>query len=165
MARGIKRERKSVALALAEIETRIIGSELLSDEEKTSALKKAREHVQAKRKEDALKKYLDAAIQEEERATSPFLQYEDIVIDLPEFTPNLVIDGKAYYHGLNYEVDFYAARTMDDIMARAWEHQREIDGRRRKGDLAMKPRGAVLGEHNAAMPVDRINTTAGMQGR
>jgi hypothetical protein len=151
-------KKKSVKSVLAEIEERIDAEGLLTAEEKGAALLKAAEHIKKERKKKALDDFLSAAIDEERRKFVPEEHLEDILIDLPKFAPYVAIDGVQYYHGIIYTLPFNRARSVADIMARAWEHQNEIDGRKRKGDEAMKPRMITLRDG-----MENINTSSLMR--
>lgn len=141
--------KKSVAAVLEEIERRIDNSELLSAEEKESAREKAREHVLKARKEKAVDAYFKAAVLEEERTYNADEALEDFHIDLPEYTPLIKINNVGYYHGCTYEVPYSQARSLADIQARAWEHEREWrEGRHRAGDALRRPKHVHISPSN-----------------
>jgi hypothetical protein len=124
---------------LEEIERRIEASDLLSDEEKQAALERAREHVHKARKEKAIDAYFDAAVKEEERSFTREEQLEDFTVDLAEYAPFMACDNVRYYHGCTYEVPYSQARSMAEIQAATWAHDREIHGRMRHGDMTRQP--------------------------
>ena len=155
------RPRKNAgADALAEIEHRIDHNELLSDEEKLNARERAKAHVAETRKKKAVDAYFAAAIREEERSFTPTEMLEDFIVDLPEFTFRIVIDGVAYYHGVTYEVPYSKARSMADIQNQAWAHQREIEGRRRHGDMSRQAMNRMLSPNN---PNGAVTTLSSMR--
>ena len=133
------KSRKPQVEQLKEIEKRIQLAANLSEEEKSEARQRARDHVLKKRKEKAIDQYFEAAVKEEEREFEPDEQYEDYTVDLPEYTPFIKINNVIYFHGITYEVSYKKARSMADLQARAWEHDREKDGKRRKGDIGRDP--------------------------
>lgn len=153
--------KKSVAAVLEEIERRIDNSELLSEEEKEAAREKAREHVLNARKEKATEAYFKAAVREEERSFEYAEQLEDFMVDLPEYAPMLKINNVGYYHGCVYEVPYSVARSMADMQARAWEHEREWrDGKHRISDATRRPQHLNLSPTN---PHGRVTTSANMR--
>lgn len=131
--------KKGLAAALAEINERIDADDILSAEDKAQIKDKAREHVAKSRKASAEEKYLKQAIRDEERRFNPAEQFEFVQIDLAAYVPFISLDGVLYFHGLMYELPYTVARTIADISARTWEHQNEINGHRRKGDINRRP--------------------------
>jgi hypothetical protein len=157
--------RRTVAASLSEIEQRIDNDPLLTPEVRAQIKEKAREHVAKKRRDAAEAKLLAQEIRNEEIAHNPLEQYEDVQIDLAPYVASakfsssyISLDGRMYVHGLVYSVPYSVARTLDDIMARAWEHENEIHGRRRRGDLVRKPMQPRLSPHDAGVPANVINT-------
>lgn len=130
------RKKRTLAAALAEIDTRLDADELLDAAARERIREKAREHVLEKRRKEAEALALAAAIEEEERRYQVQEDYEYITIHLAPYAAMVTLDGTMYFHGLEYEVPYSVARTLDDITARTWEHQNEIMGQRRKGDVA-----------------------------
>lgn len=139
------RKKKEV---LDEIERRINASDLLTDEEKEQTRKRAAEHVLEARKKKATDEYFSAVVKEEEREYEPTEQIEDFYVELPEYTPFIKINNVAFFHGLVYEVPYSKARAMADIQWAAWQHQNEIDGKSRHGDLVRRPRNMSLSPTN-----------------
>jgi hypothetical protein len=139
------RKKKEV---LEEIERRINGNSLLTDEEKEQTRKRAAEHVLEARKKKATDEYFSAVVKEEEREYEPTEVIEDFYVELPEYTPFIKINNIAYFHGLVYEVPYSKARAMADIQWSAWQHQNEIDGKSRHGDLVRRPRNMALSPTN-----------------
>jgi hypothetical protein len=145
---------------LEEIERRIASSDLLSDEDKEAARERAREHVAKARKEKALDAYFDAAVREEEREYEPADELVDFTVDLPDYTYMIAIDNVRYYHGCTYEIPKRKSDSMADIQARAWEHDREIQGRRRQGDMTRQPQHLSISPSN---PNGRVTTTGNIR--
>jgi hypothetical protein len=153
--------KKSVAAVLEEIERRIDNSDLLSEEEKEAAREKAREHVLKARKEKATEAYFKAAVKEEERGFEPTEQLEDFVVDLPEYAPMIKINNVGFYHGCVYEVPYSVARSMADMQARAWEHEREWkEGKHRVSDATRRPQNKIISPSN---PHGAVSTTGNMR--
>ena len=139
------RKKKEV---LDEIERRIDANSLLTDEDKEQTRKRAKEHVLESRKKKATDEYFSAVVKEEEREYEPTEQIEDFYVELPEYTPFIKINNVAFFHGLVYEVPYSKARSMADIQWAAWQHQNEIDGKSRHGDLVRRPRNMSLSPTN-----------------
>jgi hypothetical protein len=85
------------------------------------------------------------ALEAERRKGTPDEEECDITIDLPEFAADIKIDGTVYFHGYIYTVGYNLFQSLSEIMARAWNHQNEIDGRSRFKPVA---RNLVLSPHN-----------------
>lgn len=128
---------------------RLASDDLLSAADKEQILERAKKHVTDQRKADAEEKFLKKAIRDEERRHNPTEQFEDVILDLPPFQAYIALDGVMYFHGLRYTVSYSVARVMDDIASRGWEHQNEIDGRTRHGDLGRKHRNTVIGPNGS----------------
>jgi hypothetical protein len=150
--------RRNVAGALGEIDKRLEADTLLSAADREQIRKKAREHVEKKRRDEAEAKYLAESIREVEIEDRPTEQDEDILIDLAPFAPFVSLDGKMFFHGLIYTVPYSVARVLDDVSARTWEHQNEIDGKRRKGDVNRRPVLRRLGPSDAGSVVNTRNS-------
>lgn len=159
--------RRHVSDILSEIDQRLEQQNmpLLTAEDRAQIEQKAKEHVRQKRKDKAEADYLAQAIKIEEREYEPADQLEDIVIDLAPFVASqrfnaafISLDGTRYFHGLTYTVPFKVARTIEDVMARGWEHEREIHGERRKADEARRP---ILGKLSSANA--NVNSTAALR--
>ena len=157
--------RRKVADALSEIERRIDTDPVLSDADKETIRAKAREEV-AKRKRDAAEaKFLKEAIKDEERRGEPQLQYEDVYIDIAPFVAAeklggscITLDGTMFFHGLTYSVSYAQARSLDDIMARGWEHEREIHGTRRRADFSRRQINQTIRPGNEAPMQHAVNS-------
>jgi hypothetical protein len=142
---------------LGEISRRISASPLLSDADKSEALDRAREHVTRERKNAAIDDYFAKAVHEFERGHEPVQQLVDLMIDLPTYAPFIRLDNVCYFHGVTYEVTLGVAVTMQDVMARTWEHQSEIEGRKRRGDQLLTPRSTVVGAASMNLPASNVN--------
>jgi len=152
------RRKKEILDAL---ELRIAGAELLTPSDKQEILKQAREQVEETRKKGAIEAYLKAAMKEEERQFKPQEVYEDFTVDLPEYAPYIQIEGIRYFHGLTYEIPYSQARSMADLQQSAWQHDREIHGQRRRGDVTRDPFGRGINqqrETSMSMSTGAVNT-------
>ena len=112
------------------------------------------------RKEKAVDAYFKAAVKEVERSHTPAEQYEDFEVNLPEYTWQIKLDNVGYYHGCTYEVPYSVARSMADIQYNAWSHDREIQGRRRHGDLMRQP---LYTDLSPGHPQGRVTNTGNMR--
>lgn len=160
--------KKSLSRALSEIEKRLDTDDLLTQEEKEIIRQKARDEVKRRRKEKAEESLLQATIREEERVFNPPDRWTDVTIDLAPYATFIALDGVQYFHGLTYTVTGAASATMLDIMARTWEHQREIKGERRRGaDLAwegMRQGGLRMTPSDQARSPESLNTRSSILG-
>jgi hypothetical protein len=139
--------------------------DLLNAEDHEQIRAKAREHVKKKRRDAAEAKQLAKYIRDEEVAHNPLEQSEDVRIDLAPFVASeklkaacITIDGTIYIHGQTYTVPYSVARTLEDIMARGWEHENEIHGFRRKNDVNRRPVNPVMRPGQESQ--SRVNTRA-----
>ena len=135
-------KKRTLAAALAEIDLRVDGDKLLDAEARAMIKEKARKTVQDRKRAELEKIALDAAIAEAEREYQIAEEYEHVTIDLAPYCAMVMLDGTMYFHGIDYEVPYSVARTLEDVCARTWEHQNEINGRRRKGDIAWEAQRA-----------------------
>ena len=155
--------RRRIAEDMANLES---DEPLLTEQDKEIIRTKAKTHVRDKRKADAEEAFLKAAIVEQERTYEPDDQFEDILIELAPFVASqkfnasfIALDGKRFFQGMIYTVPVRVARTLQDIMARGWEHEREIHGEPRRAISGMRPIGGHLTPQNAAV----INSTAALR--
>ena len=157
----------SATETISEIDRRLAQQDmpLLSEQDKETIRAKAREHVDKKRRDDAEAKYLAEAIRDEERGYTPPDQLQDIIIDLAPFVASarfnaafVALDGVRYFHGMTYNLPRKVCDTLMDIMARGWEHEREIHGERRLADMTRTPILGHLSQHNM-----NVNSTASLR--
>jgi hypothetical protein len=155
--------KRNVAGALGEIDKRLDAAVL--DEETRAQIKaKAREHVDKKRRDEAEAKLLALEIRKAEIEDRPTEQDEDVLIDIPPFVAAeklggacITLDGKMFFHGVTYTVGYSVARVIEDVMARSWEHEREINGKRRKADVNRRPLNRAIRPGDEGMP-SAVNT-------
>ncbi len=134
--------------ALLDMDERIDGDPLLSEEDKADIKDRARKHVLELKKKAATEQEFDRQVKLANTEWDPREQLVDILIDLPQFTPFIRLDNTVYFHGLLYEVPNKVAITMRDQMARSWEHQNEIMGHSRSGDHARVPQNRIINDRN-----------------
>lgn len=159
-------KKRTLASALAEIDAApgIDANELLTAADRDAIREKARAHVRAKKKAELEKIALEGAIADEERAFQVAEDYEFVLIDLAPFVANeklkascITLDGTIYSQGQTYEVPYSVARTLEDVMARTWEHENEIHGLRRKQDTYRRPLLPHIGAGQEHSPVSALN--------
>lgn len=110
---------------------------ILSDEEKASIRAKAKEQVQAELKKKAEAAEIEAALAEERRHVGGAAANDDDLVTVSlNLAPTggklgtfLLIDGVRYDHGRIVTVPRRVAKVMDEMMARGWRHQDEVDGK------------------------------------
>lgn len=102
---------------------------LLSEEKKAELRLEAQERIQREREEQAAEAFLADEEAKARRGHVPEQELVEITLDLPEHSDRLVIDGAHFFHGRSYIVPRHQADSMRDTIARAWDHQAEIDGK------------------------------------
>jgi hypothetical protein len=132
--------RSGISDRFAEIEKRVDSDEMLTEEQRVEIKERARAHVRKKQ----IERMTDLLFNEEVRLAEtdmamPDERLEEITIDLPEYAYMIAIDNVGYYHGCTYDVPRRKYLSLIDQMARTWEHDREVHGRRRKGDMVRDP--------------------------
>lgn len=126
---------------------------LLTDEELASLREKAKNEVLAERKKIAEAAVL-AELKAQERRELGVMTGEDdkdrivwIYVDLPEYSNHVMLDGRAFFHGMDYPVPHHQAVYVMEMCQRAHDHQAEVDG---KGTMAArKNRQTGIIERNA----------------
>lgn len=161
--------RRSMASGLSELNKRVDEDPLLTEEDRAQIKEKAREHVKAERRKKAEAKALAEAIREEEISYNPFEQTEDVTIVLAPYVAAkmnnssfISLDGRMFFHGVTYTVPYSVARSLEDIMARGWEHEREIKGERRKADVSRRPLQPTIAPGQEGMPARTLNTRSSL---
>src|ERR1700749_917565 len=108
---------------------------ILSDEDIAEAKAKAKAKVEAALKKAAL----DEVIAKEEfrlqrlagarTGKADMDEIVDVSIDLPEFCPDIRINGVIYQVGQSYPVPRHVANGLREIMQRTYQHQMTLDGK------------------------------------
>jgi len=93
----------------------------------TEVQKEIDKEEKAKARESAKKTMLFEARQKRGLAEA----IESVLIDLPESGNEIRVNNLAYTQGHTYNVPISVAIMLRDTMQRAWEHQAEIEGRKK----------------------------------
>lgn len=153
--------RRSADNLLKEIENRVDKYDLLSSDEKQEAIDRAKKHVAEQNKKKQIDALFEQAVSEENARFDPNEELLDIVIELGDYAPCITINGRmSYYHGLTYRVPRSLAMSLNDIMWQTQQHQREIDGKRRKGDVLRQPQHINI---SPASPHGRVTVAGNMR--
>jgi hypothetical protein len=105
--------------------------EILSKEEILKARKEVEVEVSQEAKDRELE-LLKASERKKIRARAHLDEpVESILIDLPDSSLDIKLDGVAYVNGVTYPVRKAVADTMREIMFRSWQHEAEINGKRK----------------------------------
>lgn len=69
-----------------------------------------------------------------------------LTLDMYEGADRIMIDSKIYLNGATYTVNKRTYDTMREMIARGWEHQREIEGKdrnayRKQANIVISPNG------------------------
>lgn len=126
----------------------------LSEEDKERVHQKARGIVAAKFKKAAEEKYLQEAIKEIERESIPEQRVEPLLINVAGHAAKITIDGRPYEHGRIYNVTQSERETLEEIMARTWNHEHEVGGA--NGNQYRRPANAVLRPGSEIMPISQL---------
>jgi len=110
-------------------------SPLLSAKEIEEAKAKAAERVAAAMKKAAVDKIIADEENRLKRLAGAKTGIADmdepveVTVDLPEFCPDIRINGTIYNHGRTYTVPRHMANGLREIMQRARRHQDVLDGK------------------------------------
>ena len=108
---------------------------ILSPEEIAAAVAEAKAKFSADAKAKAKKELIATEIDKLKRVEGQKTGdgYKDepvtITVDLPEFTPHLVINGEPFWHGHTYTRPRHVVASLREMISRAWNHQDDIDGK------------------------------------
>jgi hypothetical protein len=127
----------------------------LTEEEKQTIRERAIEQIAKEKKIRAEEAFMEAALQDARKEDEPDLQMEDVFIDLPGNSIRLLIDGVEYLHGFTYEVNAPKARTMREMVQRAWNHEDEIGGANR--NFYNKPANRHLSPRSQNVTTSRLH--------
>jgi hypothetical protein len=134
---------------------------LLTDAEKAEIRQQALDDVIAEKRRDAKKTLLEqekARLSGRSGLKTGDPQKDELVtieINIPEFCPYLWINmphGQKYFHGTRYQVPRHVAKQLDEMQARAWDHEREIQGQKKR-DYRKRSPVIVGGESTGAPPM------------
>lgn len=128
---------------------------ILSASEIAAAIEEAKKKFTADLKAKAKKELVAAEIVKLQRTegqrTGDGAKDEDVTvaIDLPEFTPCLTVNGEPFWHGHTYTRARHVVASLREMIARAWNHQDDIDGKsmaQRLGRARMKNWDKIEGQ-------------------
>lgn len=132
---------------------------LLSPDEVAAAMAKARESVEAKRRDAAIKAVIKAETERLEReeglVTGDGVKDEMVTVhlDLAEHSNRIVLSGTPYWHGHTYTIPRHVADTLREIQSRGHDHQSEIEGKN-LADRFRRPRNTVIDVHKGGAVVN-----------
>lgn len=121
-----------------------VNKNLLSKDDREALKAEARKSVLEEMTQDARDAYFKEAMDAVRRENVPDEQYVEVMIDIAPFERHIMIDGTQYFHGYRYPVEQRRALVLYEQMQRGWQHQDEIDGRR-KSDAYRRPMNHILG--------------------
>lgn len=108
---------------------------ILSPEEIAAAVAEAKSKFAADAKAKAKKELIASEMEKLKRVEGQKTgdSYKDemipVTVDLPEFTPHLVINGEPFWHGHTYTRPRHVVNSLREMISRAWNHQDDIDGK------------------------------------
>jgi hypothetical protein len=115
----------------------IHGIELLSDEERATIQKQAREEILKERRTKVRKELLEAFKLEMVAEENPAAEMVALSVNLPYMGGKkgniyscVTINGVRYYHGQTYSVSRAQYNSMIDIIQNAWRHEEAAFGAR-----------------------------------
>lgn len=103
----------------------IVDTELLSDADIERLNKEATKKIYDERKKVQADAYLKQQTELERAKYEKRYEWVDVMIDLPAYTKNMLIDGVYYHHGDVANVPKHMADSIRDNMARAWTVERQ----------------------------------------
>lgn len=102
-----------------------VDTSLLSEVDIVKLNKEATAKIQEERKKAVSEKYLEQQLEAERAKHEPLHEMVEVVINLPGYTKNMLIDGVYYNHGDVVSVPKHMANSMNDNMSRAWVLERQ----------------------------------------
>lgn len=121
----------------------------LSAEEIKAAKGKAKREFDEQIKAKQVSDLVEYEKQELERATKPEERLCFIRVMLPPFAADVRINGTIYQHGWHGEVPYNLYLSMQDIVARAWDHQYDTEGHKYPNRRPQRELVIGAGELNA----------------
>jgi hypothetical protein len=125
----------------------------LSAIEKAELEKQAREVIREEKKKRLKKEYLeilmrrlsgDVDIQHEQDEE----EFVDYTIDLAPHADKIRLDNIIYFHGQTYKLNIHQLRTVQDIVAQTWRHERTIGNANRDFYIPPKRSNLVISPRN-----------------
>ena len=117
---------------------------LLSKEEKAALKKSASESLTEEMKQQARDEFFAQELARLRQEQVPADKIIPITINAAPYVPFFMLDGIQYFHGYTYDVPMKTAIVLYEQMQRSWDHQDEIDGRK-KSDPYRRPQNVRLG--------------------
>jgi hypothetical protein len=102
--------------------------ELFTAAEKAEIKRQAEEQLASERKKAAAKELLAKYKEEAIAASEPEQALYDVMIDVPGYTKNIMVDGRCLMQGTIVRVTKLEADSLREIMANAWRHERANGG-------------------------------------
>jgi len=129
--------------------SRVVNTKILDDAEGQKELKDARARARRKLADQVAMQELgldDGGAVIKGPIAIPGEEQYTLTLDMYEGADRLFIDGKYYMNGATYTVGKRLYDTMRDMIARGWEHQREIEGKdrnayRKQANIIISPNG------------------------
>jgi hypothetical protein len=115
----------------------------LTDEDIAKIEAEAKEAVYAERVRLAKEAYLRDAVARERARTRPAERMWQYTVILPLQAEDIKIDGRMYVHGATYEVSQSEVQMLRHMVQKAWQHDREVSGRRDE-NVYRKPQDRIL---------------------
>lgn len=101
-----------------------VDTSLLDSVDVEAAKKKASAIVLEERKKQVKADYLEQLLAEERAKFEPSYEMVDVLIDLPAYAENLLIDGRFFHHGEIVTVPHHVANSINEQMQRCWSNER-----------------------------------------
>src|SRR5262245_37501681 len=94
----------------------------LSKTEREAIEAEVQRELDKEQKAEARKRFKEKLLAEARQKRGIDEPLEEVLIDLPPYCANLLIDNVMYQHGATYTVRMAAAQSMREQMQRCWEH-------------------------------------------
>ncbi len=124
---------------------------LLTAADKQALDEQALKKVSDERLEAAKNAYLEGALLVERRGKGIEEELVTFVLELAEFADRIVLDSKIFFHGREYTVGKSKYDVLREIAYRTFDHQRELDGKKRETmrpqNLRISPHGVINTSH------------------
>jgi hypothetical protein len=132
---------------------------LLTEEDRIALTKEAERSVLEEQKQDARDKYYADQIKRIRQKKIPAERMFDVEINCAPYVPFIMLDGTQFYNGYTYRVPQGVAAVLREQCQRSWNHQDEVDGRRRFSAYR-RPQETVIGARHAGVPTRGFDNNA-----
>ena len=102
----------------------------LAPEDILAVKAKAKKEFEEKQKADSMAALLEEEKERLARAADPDEELIFIQVSLPDYAADIRIDGLIYPHGWHGSVARTRVLSMQDAIARAWDHEHDTQGKR-----------------------------------